>query len=110
MARKASSLPPQAGVDSIEHGTYIDADDIAAMKQHGTWLVPTLYLIDWMRENGHLPAMFQKKMLDVSAVVKREPEESHRRGREGGAGHGRRRLSARPERARSGSLRDRSSA
>jgi len=58
-----------AGVDSIEHGTYIDADDIAAMKQHGTWLVPTLYLIDWMRENGHLPAMFQKKMIDVSAVV-----------------------------------------
>jgi imidazolonepropionase-like amidohydrolase len=58
-----------AGVDSIEHGTYIDEDDIAAMKSHGTWLVPTLYLIDWMRENGHLPAMFQKKMLDVGAVV-----------------------------------------
>jgi imidazolonepropionase-like amidohydrolase len=59
----------QAGVDSIEHGTYIDEDDIAAMKQRGTWLVPTLYLIDWMRENGHLPAMFQKKMIDVSAAV-----------------------------------------
>jgi imidazolonepropionase-like amidohydrolase len=58
-----------AGVDSIEHGTYIDEDDIAAMKKHGTWLVPTLYLIDWMRENGHLPVMFQKKMTDVSAVV-----------------------------------------
>ena len=39
------------------------------MKQRGTWLVPTLYLIDWMRENGHLPAMFQKKMMDVSAAV-----------------------------------------
>jgi imidazolonepropionase-like amidohydrolase len=59
----------QAGVDSIEHGSYIDQDDIAAMKQRGTWLVPTLYLIDWMRENGHLPAMFQKKMVDVSAAV-----------------------------------------
>jgi len=59
----------QAGVDSIEHGTYIDEDDIAAMKQHGTWLVPTLYLIDWMRENPRLPAMFQKKMTDVSAAV-----------------------------------------
>jgi len=59
----------QAGVDSIEHGTYIDEDDIAAMKQRGTWLVPTLYLIDWMRENGRLPAMFQKKMIDVSAAV-----------------------------------------
>jgi imidazolonepropionase-like amidohydrolase len=59
----------QAGVDSIEHGSYIDQDDIAALKQRGTWLVPTLYLIDWMRENGHLPAMFQKKMVDVSAAV-----------------------------------------
>ncbi|MGA3040595.1 MAG: amidohydrolase family protein [Bryobacteraceae bacterium] len=59
----------QAGVDSIEHGSYIDEDDIAAMKQRGTWLVPTLYLTDWMRENGHLPAMFQKKMMDVSAAM-----------------------------------------
>jgi imidazolonepropionase-like amidohydrolase len=59
----------EAGVDSIEHGTYIDEEDIAAMKKHGTWLVPTLYLIDWMREIGHLPAMFQKKMTDVSAAV-----------------------------------------
>ena len=59
----------EAGVDSIEHGTYIDEDDIAAMKKHGTWLVPTLYLIDWMRENPRLPAMFQKKMIDVSAAV-----------------------------------------
>ena len=66
----------EAGVDSIEHGTYIDADDIAAMKKHGTWLVPTLYLITWMRENGHLPAMFQKKMLDVSAVVQQNQKKA----------------------------------
>lgn len=59
----------EAGVDSIEHGTYIDEDDIAAMKKQGTWLVPTLYLIDWMGENPRLPAMFQKKMTDVSAAV-----------------------------------------
>jgi imidazolonepropionase-like amidohydrolase len=59
----------EAGVDSIEHGTYVDADDIAEMKKHGTYLVPTLYLITWMRESGRLPAMFQKKMLDVSAAV-----------------------------------------
>ncbi|HTT64589.1 MAG TPA: amidohydrolase family protein [Bryobacteraceae bacterium] len=66
----------EAGVDSIEHGTYIDADDIAAMKKHGTWLVPTLYLITWMRENGHLPEMFQKKMLDVSAVVQQNQKKA----------------------------------
>src|SRR5271166_5343212 len=32
----------EAGVDSIEHGSYIDDAGIAAMKQHGTYLVPTL--------------------------------------------------------------------
>ena len=42
----------EAGVDSIEHGSYIDDAAIAAMKQHGTYLVPTLYLSDWFLENA----------------------------------------------------------
>jgi imidazolonepropionase-like amidohydrolase len=42
----------EAGVDSIEHGSYIDDTAIAAMKQHGTYLVPTLYLSDWFMENA----------------------------------------------------------
>jgi imidazolonepropionase-like amidohydrolase len=61
----------EAGVDSIEHGSYIDDAGIAAMKQHGTYLVPTAYLIDWMQESGHLPAIYQQKMHDVSAVEKK---------------------------------------
>jgi imidazolonepropionase-like amidohydrolase len=60
----------EAGVDSIEHGSYIDDKGIAALKAHGTYLVPTLYLEDWMIESGHLPAFYQKKMMDVSAVAK----------------------------------------
>jgi imidazolonepropionase-like amidohydrolase len=40
------------------------------MKQHGTYLVPTLYLEDWMIESGHLPAIYHQKMVDVSAVAK----------------------------------------
>jgi imidazolonepropionase-like amidohydrolase len=60
----------EAGVDSIEHGSYINDEDIAAMKKHGTYLVPTAYLVDWMRENGHLPAIYQQKMTDVSAAMK----------------------------------------
>src|SRR5713101_2137379 len=42
----------EAGVDSIEHGSYIDDAGIAAMKEHGTYLVPTLYLADWFLENA----------------------------------------------------------
>ena len=60
----------EAGVDSIEHGSYITDEGIAAMKRHGTYLVPTLYLEDWMIQSGHLPAIYQKKMTDVSSVAK----------------------------------------
>lgn len=60
----------EAGVDSIEHGSYIDDAAIKAMKQHGTYLVPTAYLVDWMRASGHLPAIYQKKMDDVGAAMK----------------------------------------
>lgn len=60
----------KAGVDSIEHGSYIDEAGIAEMKKDGTYLVPTLYLEDWMLESGHLPAFYHQKMLDVSAVAK----------------------------------------
>jgi len=60
----------EAGVDSIEHGSYIDDAGIAEMKKHGTYLVPTLYLEDWMLEKGNLPPFYRQKMLDVSAVAK----------------------------------------
>jgi imidazolonepropionase-like amidohydrolase len=53
-----------AGVDSIEHGSYINEEDIQLMKQHGTYLVPTLYLGDWLMENlsmlGLTPNMIEK--------------------------------------------------
>ena len=60
----------EAGVDSIEHGSYIDDESIAAMKKRGTYLVPTLYLEDWQIEDGHLPALYRQKMVSVSAVAK----------------------------------------
>lgn len=60
----------QAGVDSIEHGSFIDDAGIAEMKKDGTYLVPTLYLEDWMLEKATLPAFFHQKMEDVSAVAK----------------------------------------
>ena len=60
----------QAGVDSIEHGSYVDEADIKLMKQKGTYLVPTAYLIDWMREHGNLPALYQQKMIDVGGAMK----------------------------------------
>jgi imidazolonepropionase-like amidohydrolase len=60
----------EAGVDSIEHGTYMNDEDIRMMKEKGTYFVPTAYLIDWVRDNAHLPTFYLKKMQDVSAVEK----------------------------------------
>jgi imidazolonepropionase-like amidohydrolase len=53
-----------AGVDSIEHGSYINDEGIQLMKQHGTYLVPTISLGDWLLENyqklGLTPNMVEK--------------------------------------------------
>jgi len=53
-----------AGVDSVEHGSYINDEDIALMKQRGTYLVPTVYLEDWLMQNlqtlGLTPNMIEK--------------------------------------------------
>jgi len=61
----------EAGVDSIEHGSYIDDAGITEMKKDGTYLVPTLYLEDWMIQYGHLPPFYQQKMKDVIVVAKK---------------------------------------
>jgi len=64
----------EAGVDSIEHGSYIDDAAIAAMKQHGTYLVPTFYLSDWFLENaaktGVPPQMLAKAQEVMPAARK----------------------------------------
>ena len=43
----------RAGVRSIEHGSYLDDEGIALMKQHGTWLVADVYNGDYIEEVGH---------------------------------------------------------
>jgi len=40
------------------------------MKKNGTYLVPTLYLEDWMLDNGHLPVFYQQKMREANSVAK----------------------------------------
>lgn len=54
-----------AGVDSIEHGHLMDDESIATLKKNGTYIVPTLYLMDWNRENlgkRNAPDYIVKKM------------------------------------------------
>ena len=64
----------EAGVDSIEHGSYIDDAAIAEMKKNGTYLVPTLYLADWFLENAerlHVPAEMIAKGRTVMAAARK---------------------------------------
>lgn len=63
-----------AGVDSIEHGTYIDDEAVKLMKQHGTYLVPTLYLGDWFLENYQrmgVPAQMAAKGKEVMPAARK---------------------------------------
>ena len=64
----------EAGVDSIEHGSYINDECITAMKQHGTYLVPTVYLQSWMLENAQsigLPPMYAGKMRQIIEIARK---------------------------------------
>jgi imidazolonepropionase-like amidohydrolase len=64
----------EAGVDSIEHGSYIDDAGIAEMKKNGTYLVPTLYLGDWFLENAaanHVPDFYLEKAKAVMPVARK---------------------------------------
>ncbi len=63
----------EAGVDSVEHGHLMNDAAIATLKKNGTYLVPTLYLVDWQRENAtraNLPDYAKRKMEMVSEVGK----------------------------------------
>jgi len=64
----------EAGVDSIEHGSYIDDAGIAEMKKNGTYLVPTLYLSDWFMENAaaiHIPDFYLAKAKAVMPAARK---------------------------------------
>jgi imidazolonepropionase-like amidohydrolase len=56
----------RAGVDTIEHGTKLDAEGAALMSRRGTWLVPTLYTFQHGAEVGASlgaePAMVRKSV------------------------------------------------
>jgi imidazolonepropionase-like amidohydrolase len=42
----------RAGVDNVEHGILIDDEGIELMKQKGTWLVPTIYVLNHVIDEG----------------------------------------------------------
>jgi imidazolonepropionase-like amidohydrolase len=64
----------RAGVASIEHGSMIDDEAAAMMKQRGTFLVPTAYLLGTFKFDS-LPPSIAAKARQVIPLA----QESHRR-------------------------------
>jgi imidazolonepropionase-like amidohydrolase len=63
----------RAGVASIEHGSMLTDEILQEMKRRGTYLVPTTYLRDIVRED--LPEPIRSKRKSIAETAK----ESHRR-------------------------------
>ncbi|MBV8853721.1 MAG: amidohydrolase family protein, partial [Sinobacteraceae bacterium] len=47
-----------AGVDSIEHGTFLNAEDMKLMVEHGTWYVPTIIAGDFVARQAKVPGYY----------------------------------------------------
>jgi imidazolonepropionase-like amidohydrolase len=47
---EAAKRAIRAGIDSIEHGSFLDEEALEMMKQHGTYLVPTLMAVEGLQE------------------------------------------------------------
>lgn len=64
----------EAGVDSIEHGHLMDDAAIATLKKNGTYLVPTLFLGEYMEKNmdrSDVPEFSKQKMREVTAAMRK---------------------------------------
>ena len=47
-----------AGINSIEHGTFMDQEVMQLMKEKGTYYVPTIMAGDWVAEKAKIPNFF----------------------------------------------------
>lgn len=63
-----------AGVDSIEHGTFLTDELIALMKEHGTYWVPTNMAGEWVAkkaaEPGYFPEIVRPKAAAIGPVMR----------------------------------------
>lgn len=62
-----------AGVASIEHGTYMTAEVMELMKEHGTYYVPTILAGNWVAEkakiDGFFPELVRPKAAEIGPII-----------------------------------------
>jgi imidazolonepropionase-like amidohydrolase len=59
----------RAGVQTIEHGTFLDDEGFALMKKHGTWLVPTISAGRFVAEKAQVPGYFPEIIRAKAAAI-----------------------------------------
>jgi len=63
----------RAGVQTIEHGTFLDDEGFALMKKNGTWLVPTIsagkYVAERAKEPGFFPEIIRVKAAAIGPQI-----------------------------------------
>ena len=63
----------RGGVDSIEHGTFMDKEAMELMKQRGTYYVPTIsagrWVFDRAQDPSFFPALVRPKALEVGPQI-----------------------------------------
>jgi imidazolonepropionase-like amidohydrolase len=73
-----------AGVDSIEHGTYMDDEIFALMKEHGTWYVPTIlagvFVSEMSQVPGYYPDVVRPKAERIGQLIQGTFARAHRAG------------------------------
>ncbi len=60
------------GVDSIEHGTFMNDEDMKLMKEHGTWYVPTIIAGQFVMgkaKEGWYPPQVARKAMEVGPII-----------------------------------------
>ncbi|AMN13628.1 amidohydrolase [Alteromonas macleodii] len=74
----------EAGVDSIEHGTYMDDEIRKLMKKHGTYYVPTIlagkFVADKAKIDGFFPELVRPKAASIGPLIQNTFEQAHKAG------------------------------
>jgi imidazolonepropionase-like amidohydrolase len=73
----------RAGVDSIEHGIFVDDEGIQLLKQHNTFLVPTSYPLFWFEEHApqmHMPPWVMEKAAIIIPAAKQNMARAFKNG------------------------------
>lgn len=73
-----------AGVDSIEHGTFMTDEIMTLMKQKGTYFVPTNLAGEWVAEQtkkpGYFPEVVRPKAAAIGPVIRETFQKAHAAG------------------------------